>query len=58
MDLTGVTVIKDFGQVLYSDCGGGSGPETQTYSILHAITKPGATVEFRVEKRTEPCGER
>lgn len=55
VDPTGLTVIKDFGQVLYSSCGGGSGPETQTYSIIHAVTKPGAAVEFRLERRTEAC---
>jgi hypothetical protein len=52
---TGLAVVRDFGQVFNSSCGGGPGPATETYTIVHALAVPGAGVTFRLDTRAEPC---
>lgn len=52
---TSLTTLKDFGEVLTSNCAGAFEPKQQEVSIIRALTSPGHAPTFRVTKKKGPC---
>jgi hypothetical protein len=48
-----LTLVRDFGRVLYSECAAGKPDEKST--TVRAIVRPGAPPEFVMEEKTEAC---
>lgn len=52
---SGLVTLRDFGEVMESNCASIDDTKASEVSVIRALTKVGSSPEFRVEKRTERC---